>query len=131
MDNDTSDNETDAAEDELHMIRLSEKDKLPILEVWVNSIIFKPYGKKILFHLLEFPVRQLWKPMGIMHLMDLDHDYHLARFHLDEAYTSIVAGGPWFISGQYLITRLANRSSTLELRRQLELPSRISYQAFY
>lgn len=85
--------------DSILMVKLSKADKEQIRNKWVNSIIVKPYGKLIPFGFLDPKLRQLWKLIENMDLIDLGHDFHLARFDLHEDFKNTIARGPWFVAG--------------------------------
>ncbi|KAL4383512.1 hypothetical protein GQ457_15G016700 [Hibiscus cannabinus] len=57
----------------------------------------------------------LWNPSGDMCLINLDNDYYLARFALEEDFQKVLTGGPWVIYGSYLMVQLWSRNfSTTE-----------------
>lgn len=41
-----------------------------------------------------------------MLLFDLGNGFYIAKFELEEDFTRVIAGGPWFINGQYITIRL-------------------------
>ncbi|KAJ8773255.1 hypothetical protein K2173_028432 [Erythroxylum novogranatense] len=64
-------------------------------------------GSKLLSHRVSFTVmsarlRSLWKPRGPLKIVDLDHDFFLARFHLEEDFLKVLTSGPWTMFGQVL-----------------------------
>lgn len=89
----------DSSDDGIPSIPLSIDDKLRIRAVWINSIFVNFYGKAIHYSLLKYKVRTLWRPPRNVNLIDLGHDFFLASFHLEEDFTYIISGGPWFING--------------------------------
>ncbi|KAL4311796.1 hypothetical protein GQ457_01G023690 [Hibiscus cannabinus] len=44
----------------------------------------------------------MWNPNGALSLVDLDNEYFLVRFAMEEDFHKVVAGGPWVIYGSYL-----------------------------
>lgn len=66
------------------------------------ALVFKLLGRKIRYNALLNKVCSLWKPRMRFQLMDIDSDYYLAKFELEEDFNNVVAKGPWVIFGHYL-----------------------------
>ncbi|XP_019170572.1 PREDICTED: uncharacterized protein LOC109166143 [Ipomoea nil] len=62
-------------------------------------------GKSNGYNFLIRRIRSLWKPEGHMELIDLEHDYFLARFELQRDYDIARCEGPWVIQDHYLIVQ--------------------------
>ncbi|KAL4364157.1 hypothetical protein GQ457_04G008120 [Hibiscus cannabinus] len=67
-----------------------------------RSVIVRLLGKSIGYRALLNRIRSLWSPKGDMSLIDLDNEYYLARFALEEDFQMVLSGGPWVIYGNYL-----------------------------
>ncbi|KAE8723708.1 hypothetical protein F3Y22_tig00011824pilonHSYRG00027 [Hibiscus syriacus] len=55
-------------------------------------------------------VLTLWKPKGDVQLVDMDNNYYLAKFTLEEDYIKALIEGPWTIYGSYLMVQPWSRS---------------------
>ncbi|KAL4369591.1 hypothetical protein GQ457_05G011030 [Hibiscus cannabinus] len=61
-------------------------------------------------------IQSMWNPVGGMSLIDLDNDYYLVCFALQEDFNKVLTGGPWVIYGSYLTVQAWSRYfSTAEL----------------
>ncbi|KAL4283171.1 hypothetical protein GQ457_16G011860 [Hibiscus cannabinus] len=67
-----------------------------------NSVIIRLLGKSIGYRALLNRIQALWSPIGELQLIDLDNEYFLVRFALEEDFTRMLIGGPWVIYGSYL-----------------------------
>ncbi|KAL4384625.1 hypothetical protein GQ457_15G012350 [Hibiscus cannabinus] len=67
-----------------------------------NSVVVRLLGKSIGYRALLSRIQNLWSPSGGMSLIDLDNEYYLVRFALEEDFQKVVKGGPWVIYGSYL-----------------------------
>ncbi|CAN1339562.1 hypothetical protein LINPERPRIM_LOCUS38538 [Linum perenne] len=63
----------------------------------------------------------MWKPLGNMHMIDVDMDCFLVRFGADKDYFKALTGGPWMILDHYLIVQQWNPS----FRVSNKLPSKM------
>ncbi|KAB2600088.1 hypothetical protein D8674_010359 [Pyrus ussuriensis x Pyrus communis] len=69
---------------------------------WSNALIIKLVGKSHTYNFLLNGLRQNWQLKGGMQLIDLDHDFYIAKFDLEEDREFLLTGGPWIIARQYL-----------------------------
>ncbi|KAL4387186.1 hypothetical protein GQ457_09G024730 [Hibiscus cannabinus] len=67
-----------------------------------KSVIVRLLGKSIGYRTLMNRVKSLWNPKGDMCIIDLDNDYFLARFALEEDFQKVLSEGPWVIYRSYL-----------------------------
>ncbi|KAL4285489.1 hypothetical protein GQ457_16G010300 [Hibiscus cannabinus] len=70
-----------------------------------NSVVVCLLGKSIGYRALLSRIQNLWSPSGGMSLIDLDNEYYLVRFTLEEDFQKVVKGGPWVIYGSYLMVQ--------------------------
>ena len=103
MDEDVqSDSETgDGTEGNL-VVCLSREEKSRIRAVWRKALVIKAVGRKVRYNYLYPKIRSLWNPCGKMDCIDLDSDYFLIKFGLEEDVDRVLKGGPWFIGQQFL-----------------------------
>ncbi|KAL4377614.1 hypothetical protein GQ457_02G023990 [Hibiscus cannabinus] len=66
------------------------------------SVIVRLLGKSIGYRALLNRVKSLWNPNGDMCIIDLDNDYYLVRFAIEEDFQKVLSEGPWVIYGSYL-----------------------------
>ncbi|KAL4342644.1 hypothetical protein GQ457_08G027180 [Hibiscus cannabinus] len=74
-----------------------------------TSIIIRLLGKSIGYRALLNRLRAMWNPRGDMFVVDLDNDYYLARFAVEEDYLRVLAEGLWVIYGSYLTVQRWSR----------------------
>ncbi|XP_039054112.1 uncharacterized protein LOC120196354 [Hibiscus syriacus] len=55
-------------------------------------------------------IKSLWNQRGEINLIDLDNEYYLVRFAIEDDYNNVLLGGPWVIYGSYLTVQPWNRS---------------------
>ncbi|KAL4369613.1 hypothetical protein GQ457_05G012620 [Hibiscus cannabinus] len=67
-----------------------------------RSVIVRLLGKSIGYRALLNRVKSLWNPKGDMCIIDLDNDYYLVRFAIEEDFQKVLSEGPWVIYGSYL-----------------------------
>ncbi|KAL4303128.1 hypothetical protein GQ457_10G006190 [Hibiscus cannabinus] len=67
-----------------------------------TAVVIRLLGKSIGYRALLNRVQALWNPKGDMCLIDLDNDYYIARFALEEGFQKVLSDGPWVIYGSYL-----------------------------
>ncbi|KAL4271374.1 hypothetical protein GQ457_13G004110 [Hibiscus cannabinus] len=75
-----------------------------------NSVIIRLLGKSIGYRALLNRIQALWSPIGELQLIDLDNEYFLVRFALEEDFTHVLIGGPWVIYGSYLTVQPWSRN---------------------
>lgn len=68
-------------------------------------MIVKVLGRNIAISVLSRKLRELWKPRGAMHVMDLPRHFFMVRFELEEEYLAALTGGPWRAFGSYLMAQ--------------------------
>ncbi|GMY36392.1 Endonuclease/exonuclease/phosphatase [Fagus crenata] len=59
-------------------------------------------GKSLGYKYLDYKICAIWKLIGDMQCIDLGHDFFLTCLKLNEDYSKVVNGGPWFIGQQFL-----------------------------
>ncbi|KAL4281384.1 hypothetical protein GQ457_03G041560 [Hibiscus cannabinus] len=67
-----------------------------------RSVIVRLLGKSIGYRALLNRVKSLWNPKGDMCIIDLDNDYYLVRYAIEEDFQKVLSEGPWVIYGSYL-----------------------------
>ncbi|KAL4332531.1 hypothetical protein GQ457_07G011940 [Hibiscus cannabinus] len=67
-----------------------------------KSMIVRLLGKPIGYRALWNRIHALWNPVGEISLIDLDNEYYLVRFAIEDDFHKVLSGGPWVIYGSYL-----------------------------
>ncbi|KAL4360801.1 hypothetical protein GQ457_04G012650 [Hibiscus cannabinus] len=67
-----------------------------------KSVIIRLLGRTIGYHTLLNRIQLLWKPKGEFSLIDLDNNYFLVRFAIEEDFRHVLLDGPWVIFGSCL-----------------------------
>ena len=65
----------------------------------------KTFGRNVAFMHLSSRLRVMWKPVGRMDIIDLEHDFFLIKFDLKSDLNDVLKGGPWFVGQQFLAIR--------------------------
>lgn len=78
--------------------------KAKVYRTWKTSIILKVVGSQIAFNLFQRRLQGLWKPKGSFQLIDLGHEFFIAKFEREEDMMLILGSGPWFLGSQYIAT---------------------------
>lgn len=82
---------------------------LEVMEVmngmWKSCMIVKVLGRNITIPTLSRKLRDLWKPSGAMHIIDLPRQFFIIRFEKEDEYMEGLTGGPWRAFGSYLMAQ--------------------------
>lgn len=70
---------------------------------WKNSLIVKLIGRSHTLNFLAARLKLKWRPKGGMNIVDLVNNYFIVSFDLKEDRDFVLTGGPWIITGQYLV----------------------------
>ncbi|KAI9073481.1 hypothetical protein K1719_044555 [Acacia pycnantha] len=73
-----------------------------LVEGMEHTIVIKLLGHFITYRDLVARTQSLWQTKGSYHLVDMEKNFFLATFDLEEDYTKVLTGGPWMIFGAYL-----------------------------
>ncbi|CAN1131438.1 hypothetical protein LINPERHAP2_LOCUS6403 [Linum perenne] len=84
------------------------KEKLCI--PWRNSVVVRLLGKSVGYAYLCNRLRAIWKPLGHLHIVDLDKDCFMIKFTNEQDYFKALTGGPWTILDHYLIVHQWDQS---------------------
>lgn len=68
-----------------------------------NTVVLKLLGHNIGYTALLNKIYSLWKPTRSLHLLDIENDYFLVKFHNKIDCDRALSEGPWIIFKQYLI----------------------------
>ncbi|CAN1122463.1 hypothetical protein LINPERHAP1_LOCUS6649 [Linum perenne] len=66
-------------------------------------MIVRLLGKNIGYAFLCNRLHAIWKPLGHMHIVDLDRNCFLVKFANEQDYFKALTGGPWMLLDHYLI----------------------------
>ncbi|KAL8161101.1 hypothetical protein V2J09_012590 [Rumex salicifolius] len=73
--------------------------------LWKQCLYVKVLGRKVSLPTLDRKLRELWKPIGGMWIVDLPRQFFMIRFELEEDYWNAFTGGPWRVFGSYLLIK--------------------------
>ncbi|XP_048593543.1 uncharacterized protein LOC125576998 [Brassica napus] len=73
--------------------------------MWKQCMIIRVLGRSVAITALNKKLRELWRPKGVMHVMDLPRQFFMVRFEKEEDYLAALTGGPWRAFGSYLMVR--------------------------
>ncbi|KAL8159518.1 LOW QUALITY PROTEIN: hypothetical protein V2J09_001055 [Rumex salicifolius] len=71
----------------------------------VSSLIIKILGSSTPFLTMDHKLRDLWKPVGRMSLMDPPNGYFMVRLETEADYMNALMGGQCNMFGHYLIVK--------------------------
>ncbi|CAN1149279.1 hypothetical protein LINPERHAP2_LOCUS16931, partial [Linum perenne] len=80
---------------DVRSLKLSKEFKEKLCQPWSNTVVIRLLGKSIGYSYLCNCLRSMWKPLGNMHMIDVDMDCFLVRFGADKDYLKALTGGPW------------------------------------
>ncbi|CAL9021388.1 unnamed protein product [Prunus brigantina] len=85
-------------------IRFCTKVMERLYRPWRNAIIIKLMGRTHTYSFLLARLRQKWSLLkGAISLIDLENNFYVVRFVLEEDIRYVFSGGPWVIAGQSLV----------------------------
>ncbi|CAN1188003.1 hypothetical protein LINPERHAP1_LOCUS28138, partial [Linum perenne] len=61
-------------------LNISKEFKEKLYKPWMNTVIIRLMDKIIGYSFLCNRLRSLWRPLGNMHIIDLDMEYFMVRF---------------------------------------------------
>ncbi|XP_010463327.1 PREDICTED: uncharacterized protein LOC104743994 [Camelina sativa] len=70
-----------------------------------NYMILKVLGLHVSVSVLTKRLKEMWKPVGAMSVLDLPRQYFMIRFDVEAEYMVALTGGPWRMFGSYLLTQ--------------------------
>ncbi|CAN1855899.1 hypothetical protein LINPERHAP1_LOCUS41896, partial [Linum perenne] len=80
---------------DVRSIQISDTLKTKLCKPWVNTVIIRLLGKSIGYSYLCHRLKSMWKPMGSMHIVDIDRDCFLVKFSCEQDYFKALTAGPW------------------------------------
>ncbi|CAA7049548.1 unnamed protein product [Microthlaspi erraticum] len=73
--------------------------------LWKNCMIVRVLGRSVSIAVMSRKLRELWKPKGVMYVMDLPRQFFMVRFEREEEFLAALTGGPWKAFGSYLMSQ--------------------------
>ena len=83
-------------------IRITPELKSQLAGPWKTSIILKLLGRPLGYRALQTRLAGIWRPTGMMHLIDIGYGSFIMRFDDIKDYHHALMDGPWFVGDQYL-----------------------------
>jgi len=97
--------EDDEEDPKCPTILLTVAEKWMLREPRKNALIIKMFNKGIGFLQLKRQLKIKWALKGDFSLIDIGHDYYVARFSNLEDYEHVMVNGSWMIGDNYLVIR--------------------------
>ncbi|CAN1189277.1 hypothetical protein LINPERHAP2_LOCUS39801 [Linum perenne] len=91
-------------------LNLSKDFKDKLCKPWSNMVIVRLLGKNIGYSYLCHRLHAIWKPLGDLHIVDLDRNCFLVKFAQEQDYFKALTGGPWMLLDHYLIVHQWDQS---------------------
>ncbi|CAN1790449.1 Putative ribonuclease H protein At1g65750 [Linum perenne] len=91
-------------------LNLSKDFKDKLCKPWSNTVIVRLLGKNIGYSYLCHRLHAIWKPLGDLHIVDLDRNCFLVKFAQEQDYFKALTGGPWMLLDHYLIVHQWDQS---------------------
>ncbi|KAJ6418583.1 hypothetical protein OIU84_001863 [Salix udensis] len=85
-------------------IQFSDKIKDCLYRPWKSAIIIKLMGRLLTYNFLREQLLRRWKLKEPITLIDLENNFLIVKFLLDEDMKYVLIGGPWQVVGQYVTT---------------------------
>ncbi|CAA7044673.1 unnamed protein product [Microthlaspi erraticum] len=73
--------------------------------LWKQCMIVKVLRRTVPIFVLTKKLRELWKPKGVMTVLDLPRGFFMVRFGEEDEYMAALTGGPWKAFGSYLLVQ--------------------------
>lgn len=73
--------------------------------LWKQCMIVKVLRRNIAISVLSRRLREMWKPKGVMYLMDLPRQFFMVMFEHEDEYLAALTGGPWRVFGCYRVVQ--------------------------
>uniref|UniRef100_A0A7N2LPM7 DUF4283 domain-containing protein n=1 Tax=Quercus lobata TaxID=97700 RepID=A0A7N2LPM7_QUELO len=78
-------------------IRVTLELKRKLAGPWQTSIILKLMGRPLGYRALQTRLAGIWRPSGMMHLIDIGYGFFIMRFDEVKDYHHALMDGPWFV----------------------------------
>ncbi|CAN1752273.1 hypothetical protein LINPERHAP1_LOCUS4657 [Linum perenne] len=91
-------------------LSLSNGFKEKLCKPWANYVVVRLLGKNVGYPYLCNRLRAIWRPVGNLHIVDLDRSCFLIKFAFEQDYYKALTGGPWMILDHYLIVHQWDQS---------------------
>ncbi|CAN1750211.1 hypothetical protein LINPERHAP1_LOCUS3969 [Linum perenne] len=82
---------------------LSNDFKEKLYKPWSSSVVVRLLGENVSYAYLCHRLHAISKPMGQLHIVDLDKNCFMVKFANDQDYFKALMGGSWMILDHYLI----------------------------
>ncbi|KAI5317022.1 hypothetical protein L3X38_036729 [Prunus dulcis] len=100
-----SDDEVVIKHGDIPSFEFSETVKDCLYRPWRTAVIIKLMGRPLSYTFLRDCLLQRWGLKGPMCLIDLENNYFIVKFLLEEDKRYVLTGGPWQIAGQCIVAQ--------------------------
>ncbi|MBA0607178.1 hypothetical protein Godav_019520 [Gossypium davidsonii] len=71
-----------------------------------QTVVVRLLGRTIGYRALLNRIQSLWKPIGSFQVIDIENDYFLVKFSMNQDYNKALTEGHWVVYGNYLTMRI-------------------------
>ncbi|CAN1172053.1 hypothetical protein LINPERHAP1_LOCUS22606, partial [Linum perenne] len=96
-------NISSSASNGIKALSLSDDFKERLCKPWVNSAVIQLLGENVGYSYLYQRLHAIWKPLGNLHIVDLNKNCFLVKFSNEHDYLKDLTGSPWMILDHYLV----------------------------
>ncbi|CAN1848774.1 hypothetical protein LINPERHAP1_LOCUS39061 [Linum perenne] len=89
----------------IRSLQVSDSLKSKLCKPWTNTVVIRLLGKSIGYSYLCHRLNAMWRPVGSMHVVDIDKDCFIVKFSNEADYFKALTAGPWMILEHYLIVQ--------------------------
>ncbi|GAU48589.1 hypothetical protein TSUD_405790 [Trifolium subterraneum] len=72
---------------------------------WKDALVVKLLGKHLRYNIMKNKLKNVWKLMGGIELMDVRSSFYMVKFDGEEDKNKVINGGPWMIYDHYFVMR--------------------------
>ncbi|GAV64633.1 DUF4283 domain-containing protein [Cephalotus follicularis] len=84
------------------IILISREEKERIRAPWIHILIVKVFCRSVGYHYLLTKIHQIWHSKGKLSMVDLGLNFYSVKFSLQDDFSFVLSGGPWFIGQNFL-----------------------------
>ncbi|XP_016172750.1 uncharacterized protein LOC107615158 [Arachis ipaensis] len=90
---------------EIPTVTFTEEAKEILVEPYKDAIVVKVLGKNFSYTAITHRLKGVWRTKGGYEVLDVGFDYFLVKFDLLEDREKVLLGGPWMITGSYVMVK--------------------------
>ncbi|GAU42633.1 hypothetical protein TSUD_238250 [Trifolium subterraneum] len=87
------------------MLHVEQKIMEDLVVPWKDALVVKLLGKNLGYNIMKNKLKNVWKLMGGIELMDVGSAFYMVKFDGEDDKNKVINGGPWMIYDHYLAVR--------------------------